>query len=114
MPEKIDLINKKVSLFVDVEITDFLENRALSVTATLDETLPYKNADFVVIATPTDYDTVTNTFNTRSVEAVVADVLEINPAATMIIKSTIPVGYTDQVKAKFNCENILFSPAFLS
>jgi len=113
VPEKIDLLKKKVSPIVDAEITDFLENRSLNFTATLDKTLAYENADFVIIATPTDYDTVANTFNTQSVEAVVANVLEINPTATMIIKSTIPVGYTDQVKAKFNCENILFSPEFL-
>ncbi len=111
--EKIDLLNNKKSPIVDTEITDFLENKSLNFTATLDKELAYKNADFVVIATPTDYDTVTNTFNTRSVEAVIVDVLAINPNATMIIKSTIPVGYTDQVKAKFNCDNIIFSPEFL-
>ncbi len=113
VPEKIDLLNRKKSPIVDIEISDFLENKSLNFTATLDKTLAYKNADFVVIATPTDYDTVTNTFNTRSVEAVIADVLAINPNTTMIIKSTIPVGYTEQVKAKFNCDNIIFSPEFL-
>ncbi len=113
VPEKIDLLNKKISPIVDDEITDFLENKDLNFTATLDKEQAYKNAEFVVIATPTDYDTVTNTFNTRSVEAVIADVLAINPNAVMVIKSTIPVGYTDEVKAKFNCDNILFSPEFL-
>ncbi|WP_321325741.1 nucleotide sugar dehydrogenase [Thiomicrorhabdus sp.] len=113
IPEKIDLLNKKQSPIVDTEITDFLENKSLNFTATLDKDQAYQNADFVIIATPTDYDTVTNTFNTRSVEAVIADVLAINPNTTMIIKSTIPVGYTDQVKAKFNCNNIIFSPEFL-
>jgi len=111
--EKIDLLNQKLSPIVDDEISDFLSNKELHFTATLDKKFAYKNAEFVVIATPTDYDTVTNTFNTRSVEAVISDVLAVNPEAVMIIKSTIPVGYTDEVKAKFNCENILFSPEFL-
>jgi len=111
--EKIDLLNKKQSPIVDAEITEFLNHKPLNLTATLDKAQAYQNADFVVIATPTDYDTVTNTFNTKSVEAVIADVLAINPNTTMVIKSTIPVGYTDQVKAKFNCNNIIFSPEFL-
>ena len=113
VPEKIDLLNNKKSPIVDAEIEDFLANKALDFTATLDKTQAYQNADFVVIATPTDYDTVTNTFNTRSVEAVIADVLAINPDTVMVIKSTIPVGYTDEVKAKFGVDNILFSPEFL-
>lgn len=113
VPEKIDLLNKKQSPIVDDEISDFLANKPLNFTATLDKELAYKEAEFVVIATPTDYDTETNTFNTKSVEAVIADVLAINPDAVMVIKSTIPVGYTDSVKAKFNCDNILFSPEFL-
>jgi UDPglucose 6-dehydrogenase len=113
VPEKIDLLNKKQSPIVDEQITDFLNNKSLNFTATLDKNQAYKDAEFVVIATPTDYDTVTNTFNTKSVEAVIADVLSVNPSATMIIKSTIPVGYTDQVKAKFGVDNILFSPEFL-
>ena len=113
VPEKIDLLNRGISPIVDDEISDFLANKKLNLTATLDKELAYKNAEFVVIATPTDYDTVTNTFNTRSVEAVITDVLAINPNAVMIIKSTIPVGYTDSVKTKFGCDAILFSPEFL-
>jgi UDPglucose 6-dehydrogenase len=113
IPEKIDLLNNKKSPIMDDEITEFLDNKSLNFTATLDKEQAYQNADFVIIATPTDYDTETNTFNTNSVEAVIADVLVINPNATMIIKSTIPVGYTDQVKVKFNCNNIIFSPEFL-
>lgn len=113
IPEKIELLNAKRSPIVDAEITDFLNNKALNFTATLDKEIAYEEADFVVIATPTDYDTVTNTFNTRSVEAVIADVLAINPNAVMVIKSTIPVGYTDSVKAKFGVDNIFFSPEFL-
>ncbi|WEJ62126.1 nucleotide sugar dehydrogenase [Thiomicrorhabdus lithotrophica] len=113
IPKKIDLLKNKQSPIVDAEISDFLANKSLNFTATLDKDQAYQNAEFVVIATPTDYDTVTNTFNTRSVEAVIADVLAINPSTTMIIKSTIPVGYTEQVKAKFGITNIIFSPEFL-
>ena len=101
LPAKIDLLNAKRSPIVDEEIEYFLANKPLDLTATLDKQQAYKDAEFVVIATPTDYDTETNTFNTKSVEAVIADVLAINPNATMIIKSTIPVGYTNAVKAKF-------------
>jgi UDPglucose 6-dehydrogenase len=113
IPEKIDLLNNKQSPIIDDEITHFLENKKLNFTATLDKHQAYQNADYIVIATPTDYDTATNTFNTKSVEAVITDALEINPNTTMIIKSTIPVGYTDHVKAKFGIDNIIFSPEFL-
>jgi UDPglucose 6-dehydrogenase len=113
VPEKIALLKAKQSPIADVEIENFLENKSLNLTATLDKLQAYASADFVIIATPTDYDTETNTFNTKSVEAVITDVLAINPNAVMIIKSTVPVGYTDSVKQKFNCDHILFSPEFL-
>lgn len=111
--EKVDMINNKISPIVDAEIEDYLANKELNLVATTDAFKAYSDADFVIISTPTDYDPERNYFNTRTVEAVIANVLAINPEATMVIKSTVPVGYTEKVRAMFETDNIIFSPEFL-
>jgi UDPglucose 6-dehydrogenase len=113
LQEKVDMINSRKSPIIDNEIEDFLKNRDLDLTATTDNYLAFKDAEYVIISTPTNYDPEKNYFNTRSVEAVIANVLSINPDAVMVIKSTVPVGYTESVKEKFETDNIIFSPEFL-
>ena len=111
--EKVDMINNKKSPIVDKEIEEYLTTKKLNLVATTDIFKAYKDAEFVIISTPTDYDPEQNYFNTRSVEAIIANVLSINPDATMIIKSTVPVGYTEKVREMFDTDNIIFSPEFL-
>jgi UDPglucose 6-dehydrogenase len=111
--EKVDMINNKRSPIIDNEIEEYLAINELNLTATTNKFHAYKDADYVIISTPTNYDPEQNYFNTRTVEAVITDVLSINPKAIMIIKSTVPVGYTEEIKRKFDTENIIFSPEFL-
>lgn len=113
IPEKVDMINKRISPIVDKELTEYLENHELHLAATLDGKAAYKDADYVIIATPTNYDSVKNYFDTSSVEAVMRLVTVVNPDATIVIKSTVPVGYTENARKKFNNSHIIFSPEFL-
>ncbi len=113
IPEKVDMINKRISPIQDDYIEDYLKNKPLNLTATLDADIAYKDADFVVVAAPTNYDTKVNKFDTSALETVISKVIDVNPDAVIVIKSTIPVGYTVNARKKFNYDKILFSPEFL-
>ncbi|WP_456479166.1 nucleotide sugar dehydrogenase [Nautilia sp.] len=111
--DKVDLINKRISPIEDREITEFFQTKNLNLKATTNKKETYTNAEYVVVATPADYDPLTNYFNTKSIEGVIKDVIEINPKATIVIRSTIPIGYTEKIKKEFNYPNIFFVPEFL-
>ena len=113
IPEKVEKINKRISPIQDEYIEKYFKEKELNLLATLDTKLAYSDADFVVVAAPTNYDTQKNFFDTSAIEDVVTEVIKYNPDAVIIIKSTIPVGYTESIRSKFHCDNIIFSPEFL-